>query len=157
MSGAPAASVLRAIMMALGAYASFSLMDTLVKLLSGRLPPLAGEIHKSGKLKVGYFAQFQTDELDVRLGHAIEELPVDDAAAVAVRGHDLFQTVGPAGHHEKDRRDQRPKPQQPPRLRDLLRPGPARPQRPPSSTGQPRQWGHIGTDMRRCTGRHCGG
>ncbi len=39
--------------------------STLVKLLSGKLPPMAGEIHKSGKLRVGYFAQFQTDELDV--------------------------------------------------------------------------------------------
>ena len=41
--------------------------STLVKLLSGRLPPLAGQMHKSGKLRVGYFAQFQTDELDVNL------------------------------------------------------------------------------------------
>ena len=41
--------------------------STLVKLLSGRLAPLKGEINKSGKLKVGYFAQFQTDELDVEL------------------------------------------------------------------------------------------
>jgi len=41
--------------------------STLVKLLSGRLPPLAGQIHKSSKLRVGYFAQFQTDELDVKL------------------------------------------------------------------------------------------
>ncbi|NBO19101.1 MAG: ABC transporter ATP-binding protein, partial [Proteobacteria bacterium] len=39
--------------------------STLMKLLSGRLPPLAGAMHKSGKLRVGYFAQFQTDELDV--------------------------------------------------------------------------------------------
>lgn len=39
--------------------------STLVKLLSGRLPPLSGQIHKSSKLRVGYFAQFQTDELDV--------------------------------------------------------------------------------------------
>ncbi len=39
--------------------------STLVKLLSDRLPPLAGDIVKSGKLKIGYFAQFQTDELDV--------------------------------------------------------------------------------------------
>lgn len=38
--------------------------STLVKLLAGRLEPLAGAVHKSGKLKVGYFAQFQTDELD---------------------------------------------------------------------------------------------
>jgi len=39
--------------------------STLVKLLSGRLPPLHGEMLKSGKLKIGYFAQFQTDELNV--------------------------------------------------------------------------------------------
>lgn len=39
--------------------------STLVKLLSGRLPQLLGDINKSGKLKVGYFAQFQTDELEV--------------------------------------------------------------------------------------------
>lgn len=41
--------------------------STLVKLLAGNLSPQLGEIHKSGKLKVGYFAQFQTDELDVTL------------------------------------------------------------------------------------------
>ncbi|MFZ4125258.1 MAG: ABC-F family ATP-binding cassette domain-containing protein [Rickettsiales bacterium] len=41
--------------------------STLVKLLSGRLPPMKGTINKSGKLKVGYFAQFQTDELEVEL------------------------------------------------------------------------------------------
>lgn len=39
--------------------------STLVKLLSGRLEELAGRVTKSGKLKVGYFAQFQTDELDI--------------------------------------------------------------------------------------------
>jgi ATP-binding cassette, subfamily F, member 3 len=33
--------------------------STLVKLLSGRLSPQQGELVKSGKLKVGYFAQFQ--------------------------------------------------------------------------------------------------
>ena len=41
--------------------------STLVKLLSGRLPPMAGDVLKSAKLKIGYFAQFQTDELDVTL------------------------------------------------------------------------------------------
>src|SRR5262249_14939353 len=39
--------------------------STLMKLISGRLPPLNGEVVKSGKLRVGYFAQFQTDELDI--------------------------------------------------------------------------------------------
>ena len=41
--------------------------STLVKLLSGRLAAMGGEIHKSGKLRIGYFAQFQTDELDIAL------------------------------------------------------------------------------------------
>jgi ATP-binding cassette, subfamily F, member 3 len=41
--------------------------STLIKILSGRLAPMAGEIFKSGKLKVGYFAQFQTEELDIAL------------------------------------------------------------------------------------------
>jgi ATP-binding cassette subfamily F protein 3 len=41
--------------------------STLVKILSDRLAPLAGAISKSGKLKIGYFAQFQTDELNVSL------------------------------------------------------------------------------------------
>jgi ATP-binding cassette subfamily F protein 3 len=38
--------------------------STLMKLISGRLAPQKGEVHKSGKMRVGYFAQFQTDELD---------------------------------------------------------------------------------------------
>ncbi|MFA5041823.1 MAG: ABC-F family ATP-binding cassette domain-containing protein [Bdellovibrionales bacterium] len=41
--------------------------STLIKILSSRLAPMAGEIHKSGKLKIGYFAQFQTDELDTTI------------------------------------------------------------------------------------------
>jgi ATP-binding cassette subfamily F protein 3 len=41
--------------------------STLVKLLSDRLTPMKGRILKSAKLKIGYFAQFQTDELDVTL------------------------------------------------------------------------------------------
>ena len=38
--------------------------STLVKLLAQRLKPMAGEINRSGKLRVGYFAQHQADELD---------------------------------------------------------------------------------------------
>ncbi len=41
--------------------------STLVKILSDRLKPLGGNIYKSGQLKIGYFAQFQTDELDIDL------------------------------------------------------------------------------------------
>ncbi|HIF08576.1 MAG TPA: ABC transporter ATP-binding protein, partial [Sneathiellales bacterium] len=46
--------------------------STLVKLLAGRLEPLAGDIAKSGKLKIGYFAQHQTDELDLRATPIVE-------------------------------------------------------------------------------------
>ena len=38
--------------------------STLIKLLSKRLEPSAGTLRKSGKLRVGYFAQHQTEELD---------------------------------------------------------------------------------------------
>ncbi len=39
--------------------------STLVKLLSDRLKPMAGKLRKSSKLRIGYFAQHQTDELSV--------------------------------------------------------------------------------------------
>jgi ATP-binding cassette subfamily F protein 3 len=39
--------------------------STLAKLLSGRLTPMAGSLRKSPRLRVGYFAQHQTEELDV--------------------------------------------------------------------------------------------
>jgi ATP-binding cassette subfamily F protein 3 len=38
--------------------------STLIKLLAGRLEAMSGHIVRSGKLRVGYFAQHQTDELD---------------------------------------------------------------------------------------------
>lgn len=41
--------------------------STLVKILSDRLKPLGGNIYKSGQLKIGYFAQFQTDEMETDL------------------------------------------------------------------------------------------
>lgn len=37
--------------------------STFAKLLSGRLQPLGGEMRCTPKLKVGYFAQHQTEEL----------------------------------------------------------------------------------------------
>jgi ATP-binding cassette, subfamily F, member 3 len=39
--------------------------STLIKLLAGRLAPKGGEIRRSSKMRVGYFAQHQTDELDL--------------------------------------------------------------------------------------------
>lgn len=39
--------------------------STLSKLLSGKLPTMAGEVTKSSKLRIGYFAQHQVDELHI--------------------------------------------------------------------------------------------
>ena len=39
--------------------------STLIKLFAGRLAPLAGEATRSRKLRVGYFAQHQAEELDL--------------------------------------------------------------------------------------------
>ena len=46
--------------------------STLVKLLAGKLDPISGEISKSGKLRVGYFAQHQSEELDMNATPVIE-------------------------------------------------------------------------------------
>jgi len=53
--------------------------STLAKLLAGRLDPLRGEIRRSGKLRVGYFAQHQTDEL------ALDDSPLDHMARALPR------------------------------------------------------------------------
>jgi ATP-binding cassette subfamily F protein 3 len=39
--------------------------STLVKLLAGKLQPFAGKVVRADKLSIGYFAQHQTDELDI--------------------------------------------------------------------------------------------
>jgi ATP-binding cassette, subfamily F, member 3 len=41
--------------------------STMIKLLAGRIAPLAGDVRRSTKLKIGYFAQHQQDELDLGL------------------------------------------------------------------------------------------
>ena len=41
--------------------------STLVKLLSGKLEAMAGELDRDNKLRVGYFAQHQSDEMDTSL------------------------------------------------------------------------------------------
>ncbi|WP_448187259.1 ABC-F family ATP-binding cassette domain-containing protein [Azospirillum sp. sgz301742] len=41
--------------------------STLVKLLAGRLQAMHGEMRRPGKLKIGYFAQHQAEELDLSL------------------------------------------------------------------------------------------
>ncbi len=39
--------------------------STLMKLIAGKLTPMQGEMVRSGKLRIGYFSQHQTEELDV--------------------------------------------------------------------------------------------
>jgi ATP-binding cassette subfamily F protein 3 len=40
--------------------------STLIKLLSGKLSPFKGKFHQLAKLKIGYFAQHQSEELNLR-------------------------------------------------------------------------------------------
>jgi ATP-binding cassette, subfamily F, member 3 len=52
--------------------------STLAKLLAGRLAPLGGEFRRGGKLRVGYFAQHQADELvadETPITHMARALP----------------------------------------------------------------------------------
>ncbi len=52
--------------------------STLAKLLAGRLDPLCGELRRGPRLKVGYFAQHQTDELvldENSIDHMARALP----------------------------------------------------------------------------------
>jgi ATP-binding cassette, subfamily F, member 3 len=53
--------------------------STFAKLLAGRLDPLDGTMRRSGKLRVGYFAQHQTEEL------VMGESPVDHMARALPR------------------------------------------------------------------------
>jgi ATP-binding cassette subfamily F protein 3 len=46
--------------------------STLIKLLAGRLSPLSGDVVRSNKLRVGYFAQHQADELDLDVTPVVE-------------------------------------------------------------------------------------
>ena len=46
--------------------------STLVKLLAGRLEAMSGVFSKSGKLRVGYFAQHQSEELDMNATPVLE-------------------------------------------------------------------------------------
>ncbi len=60
--------------------------STLAKLVAGRLAPIAGEMRRSGKLRVGYFAQHQEAELvgaETPVAHMARALP--QAAPTQVR------------------------------------------------------------------------
>ena len=62
--------------------------STLVKLLSERLKPMKGKIRKSSKLRIGYFAQHQTDELSISsTAYEIMASRLSDEPETRVRGH----------------------------------------------------------------------
>ncbi len=58
---------------------------TLARLLAAQLPPMQGEMHAPGKLKVGYFTQYQVEELDgddTPLEHMTRQMQGASQAAV---------------------------------------------------------------------------
>ncbi|KAA2235601.1 ABC-F family ATP-binding cassette domain-containing protein [Salinarimonas soli] len=62
--------------------------STFCKLIGGRLPPLKGEVRRSGKLDVAYFAQHQLDELRpgaTPVEHVRERMPDVPEAKVRAR------------------------------------------------------------------------
>jgi ATP-binding cassette subfamily F protein 3 len=62
--------------------------STLAKLLAGRLAPMAGDLHRDRRLRVGYFAQHQAEELHLAaspLAHMQAALP--RATAALCRSH----------------------------------------------------------------------
>jgi ATP-binding cassette subfamily F protein 3 len=67
--------------------------STLLKLVAGRLPPMAGQVTRAARLEVGYFAQHQLEELDPAesaYGHLRRLVPGAPEARVRAR-------VGAAG------------------------------------------------------------
>ncbi|MEL0435788.1 ABC-F family ATP-binding cassette domain-containing protein [Phycobacter sp. K97] len=62
--------------------------STLSKLLSDRLKPMSGKITRSGKLRIGFFAQHQVDELyidETPLQHLQRERPEEGQARLRAR------------------------------------------------------------------------
>ncbi|MDU9003763.1 ABC-F family ATP-binding cassette domain-containing protein [Sedimentitalea todarodis] len=62
--------------------------STLAKLLSDRLAPMAGKMNSSNKLRIGFFAQHQVEELRVDetpLQHLLRERPAEGQAKLRAR------------------------------------------------------------------------
>ncbi|MCB9957776.1 MAG: ABC-F family ATP-binding cassette domain-containing protein [Rhodospirillaceae bacterium] len=76
--------------------------STLVKLLADRLKPMAGTVRKSSKLRIGYFAQHQTDEL-VPARTALEEAAVWQPMATEQALRDHLGRFGFSGRHADTR------------------------------------------------------
>ncbi len=62
--------------------------STLAKLLSDRLAPMAGKMTRSNKLRIGFFAQHQVDELridETPLQHLLRERPAEGQSKLRAR------------------------------------------------------------------------
>ncbi|MGB3316208.1 MAG: ABC-F family ATP-binding cassette domain-containing protein [Albidovulum sp.] len=62
--------------------------STLSKLLAGKLPPVAGKVVRSSKLRIGYFAQHQVDELhldETPLQHIMRLRPAEGQPKLRAR------------------------------------------------------------------------
>lgn len=62
--------------------------STLSKLLAGKLEPCEGRIHRSNKLRIGYFAQHQVDELyidETPLQHLMRQRPAEGQPRLRAR------------------------------------------------------------------------
>ncbi len=53
--------------------------STMMKLIANKLSPMQGEMMRSGKLRIGYFSQHQTEELDV------ESTPVQEMTRIVMK------------------------------------------------------------------------
>lgn len=87
--------------------------STLLKILSGQMPQLDGDIIRSKKLKIGYFAQHQVDELDQQAtpieliqkeeGYATEQQIRDYLGGFDFRGARVSETIKNFSGGEKAR------------------------------------------------------
>ena len=75
---------------------------TLARLLAAQLAPMDGEMHASGKMRVGYFTQYQVEEL-ARRRHAARAHDPGDEGQDARRGARAARPVRLLGRQGDDR------------------------------------------------------
>lgn len=71
--------------------------STLMKLIAGKLGIMGGEIFRSNKLRIGYFSQHQTDELDVESTPYLEMLRLMQKTIEDVPEHKVRAKLGAFG------------------------------------------------------------
>lgn len=71
--------------------------STLMKLIAGKLGIQSGEMFRSGKLRIGYFSQHQTDELDVDSTPYLELLRLMQKTLTDVPEHKVRAKLGAFG------------------------------------------------------------